>query len=473
MQNIVTALGSGSGIDIAQLTTSLVEAQFAGKLARLTQRETTLDAQISAAATIRNQFTTLSDALGARIRGGDLTGKPTSSDPAVVTAAVDEGARVDALSADVEVLRLARPQTLSSPAFASEASAPGPGTLTIRLGTFNGGTLSADGSRPAISVSVAAGQSLRSVADAINASGGGAVTASLVKSNDGVRLVLKGQTGANSAFTVSAQEPLFQGSLGKLAYSGGAGSGTAMTLGQSATDAQVKVDGIVVERSGNRVSDVIPGVTLDLQSVAVGRTIHLSLARPDAAIGGALGDFVSALDQVRATLAAATDPQTGELRTDSATRAARRALTQFTSADLMPNAPAGAPRTLAELGVKTARDGTLSLDQAQFDRVLARDPVGVQALFATGLYGLGAAVERVARTATSSAVPGSLSSAVERYGKLKAGLSDEREKIGDASVRLREQMTRQFAAMDGRVAAFRSTQSFLDNHIKAWNAGRN
>ena len=472
MQNIVSALGSGSGIDIGQLTSSLVEAQFAGKLARLTRREETLDAQISAAATIRSQFSTLADALGSRIRGGDLAGKPTSSDPTVVTAVVTEGARVTALDADVEVLRLARAQTLSSPAFASAGSAPGPGTLTIRMGKFTGTNLTADSGRSAISVSVASGQSLQSVADAINAAADGAVTASLVQSSDGVRLALKGQSGANGAFTVSAQEPVFQRGLAKLAYSGGAGGGTAMTLGQAATDSQVKVDGIVVERSGNRVTDVIPGVILDLQSVAVGRSVHLSLARADAAIGSALGDFVSALNQVQATLAAAADPQTGELRTDSATRAARRALTQFTSADLMPNAAAGAPRTLAELGVKTARDGTLTLDQAQFDRVLARDPAAVEALFAPGLYGLGAAVEKMARQATSSAVPGSLSSAVERYGKLKAGLSDERLKIGDASARLREQMTRQFAAMDSRVAAFRSTQSFLDNQIKAWNADR-
>lgn len=33
-------------------------------------------------------------------------------------------------------------------------------------------------------------------------------------------------------------------------------------------------------------------------------------------------------------------------------------------------------------------------------------------------------------------------------------------------------MTRQFATMDSRVAGFRSTQSFLDNQIEAWNAAR-
>lgn len=369
------------------------------------------------------------------------------------------------------MVRLAKAQTLASPPFATGDAAPGPGTLTIRLGRFSGASFTAD-SRAAIVVDVAEGQSLASVAQAINAASGGAVSASLVQSGDGTRLVLKGATGVANGFTVTAQEALLKPGLNALAYSGGGGGSTAMSLGQAASDSQIKIDGITVERASNQIADAIPGVTLDLLSAAVGRSVHLSLARPAAAIGSALGDFVSALNEVRGTLATAADPKTGELRTDSAARSARRALTQFTSADLMPNAVPGAPRTLAELGVKTARDGTLSLDQAQFDRVAARDPAAVEALFAPGLYGLVAAVEKMSRTVTSSATPGSLASSIERYGRLKTTVSDERTKLDDSSARLRETMTRQFATMDSRVAGFRSTQSFLENQIKAWNASR-
>ena len=34
---------------------------------------------------------------------------------------------------------------------------------------------------------------------------------------------------------------------------------------------------------------------------------------------------------------------------------------------------------------------------------------------------------------------------------------------------MRTQLTAQFAAMDARVAAYKSTQSFLTNQIAAWN----
>ena len=463
MASIVSTLGSGSGIDIRELTASLVAAQFAPKLARLEGRGEQLDAQISAAATIRNQFTSLSDALAARVRSGDLARAPVSADPSVVTVALAEGARPDRLDADVVVQRLARAQTVASPAFSTAEQAPGSGTLTIRLGDGDGAT--------AIEVPVAAGQSLASVAEAINAAAGDAVHASIVRSDDGARLVLKGPTGARNGFAIVVRADDPDGGLRRLSYPGEA-AGAGMTLGQAATDSRVTVDGIAIERPTNRLADVLDGVTLDLRSAAEGRQVHLSLARPAAAIGTALGDFVSALDQVRATLAAASDPKTGELRTDSATRAAGRAVSRFTSVDLMPGAEPGAPRTLAELGVRTARDGSLSLDQAQFERAVALHPDGVEALFAVGLHGLDAAVTRLARSVTSAAAPGSLAASVDRYGRLKAQVATERSKLDAASDRLRDSMTAQFARMDSRVAGFRSTQSFLDNQIRAWNADR-
>ena len=463
MPSIVSTLGSGSGLDIAQLTSSLVDAQFADRLTRLTRRDSTLDAQIGAAATLQNQFASLAFALGARVRGGNLAGAPVSSNPSVLTAAAVEGAHLAGLDAEVEVVRLAKAQTLASPPLTGDV-APGPGTLTIRLGRFDGADFTPD-TRAAIVVEVAQGQSLESLARAIDQASGGAVSASSIRSSDGTRLMLKGATGAANGFIVTAQESATPG-LGALTYPG------ATTLGEAAGDSRVRVDGIAVDRGSNRVADAIGGVTLDLLSADVGRGVHLSLARPAAAIGSALGDFVSALNEVRVTLASAADPKTGELRTDGAARAAGRALTQLTSTDLMPNAPAGAPRTLAELGVRTARDGTLSLDRAQFDRVTVRDPAAVEALFAPGLHGLAAAVERMARTVTSPAAPGSLAGSIERYVRLKSTVAVERTRLDDSSARLRQTMTRQFATMDGRVAAFRSTQSFLDNQIKAWNAGR-
>ena len=51
--SIVSALGGGSGIDMAGLANSLAEASFAARKDRLTTRSDTLERQISAASNLK------------------------------------------------------------------------------------------------------------------------------------------------------------------------------------------------------------------------------------------------------------------------------------------------------------------------------------------------------------------------------------------------------------------------------------
>ena len=85
MDSIISTLGAGSGIDMAALTTKLVDAQFATKIARLEKKDEQLDAQISAASSIKNKIQLLATALGERVRTGDLTPLPTIANGAVAT----------------------------------------------------------------------------------------------------------------------------------------------------------------------------------------------------------------------------------------------------------------------------------------------------------------------------------------------------------------------------------------------------
>ena len=55
------------------------------------------------------------------------------------------------------------------------------------------------------------------------------------------------------------------------------------------------------------------------------------------------------------------------------------------------------------------------------------------------------------------------------YAKQLEGLTQAKETAAVETTALRERLTRQFATMDARTAAYKSTQTFLDNQIKAWN----
>jgi flagellar hook-associated protein 2 len=94
-------------------------------------------------------------------------------------------------------------------------------------------------------------------------------------------------------------------------------------------------------------------------------------------------------------------------------------------------------------------------------------------MFTTGVRGVFATLDRVSRTLTSATDPGSLSGSVTRYSALKTRLAGEATKLAEAQEDLRARMVSRFAGVDSRVGASRSTLSFLQNQIDAWNAQRN
>jgi flagellar hook-associated protein 2 len=156
-----------------------------------------------------------------------------------------------------------------------------------------------------------------------------------------------------------------------------------MTLAQSAQDAIVKLDGVEIKRSTNSISDLISGVKIDLKNAKPGSVISLGASRPTEALKQAVGDFVSAYNELRTILNDATKAgiganDAGPLRGEAGVRELQRQLARLTSTRLSNS---GTISTLAEVGVRTERDGSLTLDSSRLDAVLAADPDGVEALF--------------------------------------------------------------------------------------------
>ena len=139
----------------------------------------------------------------------------------------------------------------------------------------------------------------------------------------------------------------------------------------------------------------------------------------------------------------------------------------------MPNAPAGAPRTLADLGLSIQRDGTFLLDGAKLAKTMAADPTGVAAMFTNGLYGVYGTVDALNRKMASSADANSLVSSVNRYTRQKTQVSSDLSDLATKQEALRQQLVSRFATTQTAVSASTSTLSFLKNQIDAWNAGKN
>lgn len=465
--SIVSALGAGSGIDMAALAGNLSQAQFALRTERLAGQQDVLERKISAASDLKSQLLQLASALGERVRTGDLAPAPSISNPAVAQVSRSTASR-PAGSYTLEVMALAGAQTLSGPAYSAATDAVGSGTLTLRFGTVGAGAFSADAARPQVDIAIASGATLTDVASAINAAQAG-VTAYVAQAADGARLVLKGQEGATSGFVMEAAETPGQPGLAALAWH--PTTGDAARLLSSASDASFELDGIPMTSAGNTAGEVAPGLSLTLTGTNIGSPAQIRFGDPGPAITSAMQDLTGALNEIVASLGAATDPETGDLARDDGARSLRRQLSTLGSAVIMPGAAAGTPATLAELGLAITRDGTFRLDTARLQATLTRDPEGTAAMFTNGLFGIYATINKIARNAATAGNPGSLAGSVNRYTAQKTRIGAQAAKIAEQQEALRARLSRQFIAADTRISASHSTLSFLQAQVALWNKG--
>ncbi len=463
---IISSLGAGSGINTAQLAEQLAAAQFASRIDQLSAKSEKVALQISSASNLRSLMTTLSTSIGTLIRTGDLAVRPTISNTNVAT--VSKGTLSGSGTYSLEVTSLANAQRLVMPAYPAATSTVGSGTLTLRFGTVASGSFNPDDARDAVDIAIPAGATLADVARSINAAGAG-VSAYVANGTSGAQLVLKGAEGANSGFVLEATPDVGGEDLSALAWSPAT---NATQLRATATDAAFTLDGVDYTGTSNTVNDVVPGLNLKLTTTNVGNPATISFSDPSAGISTAMNDLTEALNEVVGQLNDAMQRETGELNNDPGARALRTALTQLAGQRIMINAAPGQPATLADLGLKTERDGSFTLDTARLNRTLQDAPQAAGAMWTTGIFGVFSTIDRIARN-TSSITGISLGSSITRNTALQKTLADRSAALAEKQETLRQQMISRFAAMDTRVSGSQSTLSFLKAQIDAWNSSNN
>jgi len=450
-QALLKGLSAGSGVDTGTLVTSLVSAQFAARTAALKTKSDTLTAQISGVGTLKSTMTGFSTALANLVKGGSLQTQPTSSNAAILSATAQSGAKLSGLSSSITVTRLATGQvarTTTPVAAADRTTSLNTGALTLTIGGKDTAIDVGDGSIDAI----AAG---------INASKTGVTASVVTDANGGAYLSVKGATGSANAFTL-------KGEKGDALDIGGS-TATKTSLVSTAQNAQLTVDGIAVERPSNTVSDLVTGVTLQLNGISTA-PVSLTSTPPTDALTQAVNDVVTTYNEVLKTITEQTDPITGNLRADPAAKSLLRSLQALVSKPLVGGAIAGLPRSLSEIGVATNTDGTLRVDSALLAKQLAANPDTVEAMFApSGTNALGLSATLTALTTSATSTLTGLGASTVRYTAAEADVAKQQDKVTDQSAQLTTRLTQQYASMNSRVSAYKSTQTFLTNQIAAWN----
>ncbi len=459
--SIISALGAGSGIDFAALARNLSEASFGFQRETLEARNSALEARISAASVLRSTLTGLASALGDRIRGGDLAPRATIGNTSVARATTVPGTAPRG-TYSLEVTQLADAQTLVSPAYANRDALVGEGNLRIRFGTVSGANFTEDTAQSALDIAVSDTDTIADIAARITSQSNGALTAYVAQGASGAQLVVKGRDGAVNGFVLEGQSNALlptatQGNLSYLSWSPTTDSGQ---LRSAAQDALFSLDTVAMSSVSNRVTGLPEGITLDLTGTNQGAPTTISFSQDTTAISTVMTDFTAALNDVVALLNGGEDGETS-LSNDSGARELRRDLARLTNEIVMPNAADGAPRTLADLGLSLTREGTFRLDSARLTRTLTDNPQAAAAMFTTGVRGVFATMDSLARSASAVGDPGSLSASVRR-AQAQVARNDERlQRVAEQQESLRQRLTRNLSAAESRIATSQSTLNFI------------
>jgi len=390
----ISSLGVGSGLDLQSLVDKLVAAEREPAARSLAKKEARLSAELSGYGLLRSGLADFQSSLSALAGGGNFQPrKATSSDTSILTVSADSGAAVQ--SSAIEVVQTARAHGLASAAYSDANAVIGTGTLTIRFGTTNydpvtdtysGFTLNPKVPSRTLTID-SSNNTLTGLRDYINANDFG-FSASVVNDGSGYRLVLSADaTGAANSLEITVNDTgdgndTDTAGLSALAFNSAA---TNLTQTQAARDASLKVDGLTVTRSGNTITDLFDGVTINLLKEAPGSVVTLSVSRNDSAIQNSVQNFVDKYNALIGTINQLTayDPATGKAGTlngDSVVRSIRSRLSALLT-DRVPGLD-GQVQALVDIGITTTSDGTLTLDGSKLSSALASDAQAVAALFA-------------------------------------------------------------------------------------------
>ena len=427
-----------SGLDTSKLLDALTQLESA-PVKRLETRQAGIKAQLSQLAQVTSRLQGFESAASSLGKNGIRAASVTTTNTAFTATAGNtalEGRYT------VEVQSLATAAKARSTSFTAETSPVTGGTLQLQVGSGSW------------TVDISDGATLTSVAASINASGAPVNAAVL---NDGLRSYLSitaKNTGFDPTLGAASALQLTETSTGTV------GQPLGVVQTQAAENAVFDVDGLSFERQANTITDAIPGLTLDLKApgaaeeMVVGRDIIASKKN----LQGFVDAYNSALAYLQAQLNVAQDTDRNTtLAGNSAVRSLKASLQKLTSTTV---AGLGTVRSLADLGVKTAKDGSLSVDNAAFIQAVNADPDSVNRLFSEPDVGLAALAKDLAQTNLKSG-QGILTSQVSGLNAQLKQLDTQKAQAQQRVDRFREGLVAKFAAMEQIIGGLKQSGSYL------------
>ena len=404
----------GSGLNVTQIVDSLVDAEQAPKENQIQSKIDAKNTAISAIGEIKSALSKLSSSL-LTLKGN--TSLNVSSSSSAVSASISDPSVAVALNSTISVTSLAKGQTLAFENYEASTSVVGAGSLVLERGDWSSGSFVASSSVSSKTLTVASTDTLESLKDKINELDYG-VTASVLGAGDGTfTLVLKSQDGKENALRISATESPSGSGLSSIDNSTTNSSKQKL----AGADASFTVDGISLTRSSNSITDLFSGYNINLNaSTTVNGTdtpLNLIGSVDTSAASENLNSFILAVNDTRnllneKTFRGSLSKEAGELSDDPVIKSIQKQLNTLTSTQLTGFGANGV--YLSNLGVRTEKDGLLSLNTTVLENELKNNPTSLDAIF-NSMYSSSSSLLTVSGGSVKAPVAGSYSFAMTAY----------------------------------------------------------
>ena len=442
--------GIGSGLDITGMVEQLVAADRKPADNRLNRIESQAKFKLSAIGTVSSAFSTLDTALKAlkSATAFDVRSVKSGTDT-VAGASVSSGTPNGIYNVEVVELATANKWITGTPVAATQTFGAGQLTLTV------GGE--------SLAIDIAEGATLQDVRSAINdVARSKGVQASVLTSNDGQYLsVSSDKTGAANGLT--------------LAFTSGGSDlqalATSLQERVPAADAEVLIDGLTVTASTNKITEAVPGLTLDLKTKG---TSTVTVSTDTAAASKLIQDFVTAYNAAITAINSSTkynaeSNEPSALTGDAQMRSASGQLRALMG-DLLGGLAAQG-LDAKTLGLQTkgypTSDGTLVFDSSKFTAALTADPEKIRTAF-TGETAFAGRLQ----TAVGSYV-GTNGAFTLRTNGLNAQIKDvtaQRTALDARMEAVGNRYKAQFVALDSMISQMNTTSSALAQQLASLTA---
>jgi flagellar hook-associated protein 2 len=448
--------GIGSGLDISGMVASLVAADRKPSDNALNLQQSKAKMQLSAVGTVKSAFDLLSTSLKALKASTAFDARLVSAtkdgtDDILTVTSTNSAATGNHV---IHVDQLATANKWIADTAVPKTKTFGAGTLTLDVGVGD--------KKKTLEIQVEADDTLSSIRTKIEKAGRSlGVQSTLIASGD------------NQYLSLSQEK---SGTANAIKLSAGAGNAELTALANSLTertpaaDAKLTIDGVDVVSSENTVTDVVPGLTLNLKKKG---DTTLTVSTDVAAARKVMQDFVTAYNAAISAINTATkydieNKEPSSLTGDAQMRGASSQLRSMMGGVLKDLAAVGLdPKTL---GLQTRAypnaDGSLVLDATKFEAALVNQAGAVrQAL--TGDDGAATKLFNMVDGYVSTTV-GKEGAFVSRTKSINATLTDIDKRRAALDVRMagvEERYKKQFLALDALMGKLSQTTSSLTSQL--------